>query len=527
MEIQLPSDELPLLDIAEEVSTTVKTGGSAATFTRNSALGVIRLFISTAVALVLPAFLTHKLPVKVYSAWVLVLQMSAYVGYLDFGVQTGISKFVAEYEARGDAEGASKRASAGLAIMLVASALGVLLTLILAWQVPHIFREMPPSLYSDVRISLVLVGVSLCLGLLCSICSAIFMGLQRFSVPTALSLINRFLFTGAVLAAVSFHSSLALMGAAVAGVNIVTGLLQIVAWRSLASNIRLSLRHLDSSVVRKMLTYCSSLAIWTAGMLCVTGLDVTLVGRYDFAQTAFYSIATLPTNFMISMMGALVAPLMPTASALSVHRSAAQMGDMLSRVTRYSSTLLVLAALPLVVGGFGVLRFWVGAEYAMHSIGYLRILVLANVIRNLCLPYSSMLVATESQKVAIVGASAEALVNLGSSLYLVRHVGAIGVAYGTLLGSFVSVAMHFALSMRYTYRTFSVTRLQLFLTGMLRPLVVALPSLLCLRLWWSSRPPAITLQGWLLLGISTGLLAWFTSVNTAERAKLVALASRS
>jgi hypothetical protein len=56
-------------------------------------------------------------------------------------------------------------------------------------------------------------------------------------------------------------------------------------------------------------------------MLCVSGLDVTIVGHFDFGQTAFYSIATLPTNFILSIMGAALGPLLPAASALRRARS--------------------------------------------------------------------------------------------------------------------------------------------------------------------------------------------------------------
>lgn len=285
--------------------------GAVATFTRNSAISVGRLAVSTVVALTLPAYLTHRLPVAVYSAWVLVLQMSAYVGYLDFGVQTGISKYVAEYEARRDSHGANVRASAGLAMMVAASLLGVVLTLALAWRVPSIFNEMPPGLLRDVRISLIFVGVSLSLGLVCSVPSAIFLGLQRYGVPTVVTLANRIMYTAVVLGAVFRHSSLAVMGALVALVNITTGLLQVVAWRRLAGHIRLSLVALDPVAVKQMLSYCSVLAIWSAGMLCVSGLDVMIVGRYDFNQTAFYSVATLPTNFLMAIMGQRLAPCCP------------------------------------------------------------------------------------------------------------------------------------------------------------------------------------------------------------------------
>jgi O-antigen/teichoic acid export membrane protein len=307
----------------------------------------------------------------------------------------------------------------------------------------------------------------------------------------------------------------------VATVNMATGFLQFEAWRRYASHIQLTLRGLDFNIVKKMLSYCSTLAIWSVGMLCVSGLDVTIVGRYDYAQTAFYSVATLPTNFAISIMGAALAPLLPSASALSVHRNSFQMGDILSRVTRYSSILLVGSGLPLLVAGYWILRLWVGPNYAIHTLPYLRILIIANVLRNVCMPYASMLVATDSQRVAIAGATAEAVVNVASSVYLAQRVGAIGVAYGTLIGSFVSVGMHFALNMHYTQSKFAVSRTKLFLHGLARPMLIAVPSLLLVRLWWATTGPSFSPAAWILWGLSSLLIAWYAGLNRAERDSLV------
>jgi len=498
--------------------------GSAATFARNSVLSTGRVLVTALIAVILPAYLTHRLPVVTYAAWVLILQVSAYVAYLDFGIQSGISKYVAEYEARNDKAGSSMRASAGLALMLVASAFGAVLTLILAWQVPRLFSQMPASLYRDVRISIIFVGISVSFGLLCSIFSSIFFGLQRFTVPIVLTIVNRIFYTAVVIAAVAFHRSLAVMGALVAGVNIGTGLLQFEAWRRLARTVRLSLHGLDMVVVRKMLLYCSSLAIWTAGMLCISGLDVTIVGKYDFGQTAFYATAVLPTNLLTAIIGAAFAPLMPTASALNVHRSPVEMGAVLARATRYATALLLATGIPLLVAGYWILRIWVGPTYAVHSIQFLRILVIANILRNMGMPYAAMLVATESQKIGIAGAVAEAAVNVACSIYLVRHIGAIGVAYGTLIGSFVSIGMHFTVNMHYTKAKFAVSRLRLIMAGIVRPTLIAIPSLFLVRSWWSDSPPAINLQSWLAWALCTSMFVWFAALNTEERGALIRLA---
>jgi O-antigen/teichoic acid export membrane protein len=183
--------------------------------------------------------------------------------------------------------------------------------------------------------------------------------------------------------------------------------------------------------------------------------------------------------------------------------------------------LLLLSGLPLLVAAHPILRLWVGSNYAIHTMVFLRVLVLANIVRSLCAPYATMLVATESQKVAIAGATVEAIVNVVSSIYLARRIGAIGVAYGTLLGSFVSVMMHFALSMHYTYPKLSVTRWRLFLDGILRPAVIAVPSILIFPQWWSSRAPSLNLQLWLLWGLTTLLLTWFVPLTFADRRSLI------
>ena len=498
--------------------------GIAGTLSKNIAISLARVLVNSLIALVLPAYLTHHMPANVYGAWVLILQLGAFVSFLDLGVQTAVAKFVAEYDAKADQAGASRFASAGLAITAITGLIGAGLTLILAWQVPRLFHAMPESLYRDVRISVVLVGTSLAFGLVCSIYSAVFLGLQRYLIPTGIAILNRLAFSIAILAAVFLHGSLAAMGMTVAVVNIFTGLLQVGAWHRLVSRIRLSLSLLDSTALKQMLRYCLLLAIWMVGMVCVSGLDITIVGHYAYEQTAYYSIATLPTNFVIVIIGSILGPLMPASSALSTKRSPTEMGGILARATRYSTLLLLLTGLPLIVYGLPILRLWVGPVYAHQSLKYLRILVFANILRQLCAPYATMVAATGKLKEATAAPVLEAIVNLASSVYLASRFGAIGVAYGTLIGSLVSISLHFAVSMKFTYNTVTIARTKLFLASILRPAIVALPSLLLFATWhiWSQSRYGVTL--FTIWAISTILCAWFGSLTREERSKLESLA---
>ena len=498
----------------------------ARTVTNNSAANLTRLAVTSLVSIFLPAYLTHHLPVKTYGAWVLILQLSAYVGYLDFGVQTAVSKYIAEHEAKQDFAECGRYASVGLAIMLAASILGVLLTLILVWRVPFIFHTMPQSLYHDVRLSVLFVGISLSTSLATSVFVAIFLGLQRYQVPMVLTIVSRLLFGIAICIAVASHSSLARMGATVACVNVFSALLQFAAWRRMGAHIRVSLRFVDLIVLKKMLSYCAVLTVWSVCMLFVNGLDLTIVGHYSFGETAYYAIAASPTSFILMIIGALMGPLLPATSALSAHRNGTQMGSILLRSTRYGTILLLLTGLPLVVAGYPILSAWVGPAYAAHSVVFLRILVTANILRNVCAPYATMVVATCRQVVATAAAVTEGVVNLVASIVLARHMGALGVALGTLLGAVAGVAMHFGVSMRYTQSNLAVARLDLFVKGMLRSAAIAVPSVLLLWRWWPVEGSSMTpylYSGWFM---STLLLAWFVSTGREDRIFIAGMISR-
>src|ERR1700733_14188476 len=90
---------------------------------QGSASNLLRVLLSMLVSLVLPPFLVHRMPPVEYSAWVLILQVSAYVNLLDFGLQTAIGKYVAEHDARGDREASHHLISTSFTLLAVGAAI--------------------------------------------------------------------------------------------------------------------------------------------------------------------------------------------------------------------------------------------------------------------------------------------------------------------------------------------------------------------------------------------------------------------
>jgi O-antigen/teichoic acid export membrane protein len=191
------------------------------------------------------------------------------------------------------------------------------------------------------------------------------------------------------------------------------------------------------------------------------------------------------------------------------------MGQFLAVSTRLSVAGLLLTGLPFLVVGHLILHAWVGPVYALHSAPFLHILILANIIRSSCAPFSTMVLATGQQRVATASPVAEGIINLVASVWLVQHLGALGVALGTLIGACAGVAVHFAVSMRFTRSRIGIAPAELFLAGMLRPASIALPSIPFL---WSGMPTSIFVYcAW---GAATLLVAWFAALNREERERL-------
>ena len=507
-------------------SSEPKPRNVVGTILKNSVSNASGMVITALIAALMPPFLVHRMTPSVYGAWVLILNLGAFVGYLDFGVQTAVSKFVAEYDALGDHEGCGRCLSTGLVMMGCAALVGMALTVGLAWSVPTLFRKMPAELYHDVRFSIIFVGFSLSAGLSTSSFSAVFLGLQRYPVPTTINVLSRVLYALVLCLAVVFHGSLAVMGASVAAVNVLTSVVRVTVWRRLASHVRVKLFPVDYARLRQMVGYCVVLTIWSMCMLVISGIDMTMVGHYSFQEVAYYSVAAAPTTFLLVVIGGLLGPLLPATSALSTERSPEQMGTILLRTTRYTVILLLLTGLPLLVGGYPALRLWVGVRYAGPGVPLLRVLLLANIVRQLCAPYSTMVVATAKQRLATASSIVEGSVNLAASIWLARSYGAIGVAGGTLIGAFAGVATHFVVSMHYT-RNLHLSRMKLLLEGILKPATMIVPSLVLIQRWWVNGAPAMTMSLWLGWGISTVAIAAAVSMTAGDRrAAMQAVMSR-
>ena len=100
---------------------------------------------------------------------------------------------------------------------------------------------------------------------------------------------------------------------------------------------------------------------------------------------------------------------------------------------------------------------------------------MANVIRLIGAPYALVMVAAGQHRYVKVSPLSEGIANFIASIALGYVFGAVGVAWGTLVGSVVGVASHLMYSMPRTHPVIKFSRVHLVVTGVLWPLLCTSP----------------------------------------------------
>jgi O-antigen/teichoic acid export membrane protein len=473
------------------------------TVVKNATANVIRGGATAVVALALPHFLTRALNTDRFAAWSLMLQIAAYASYLDFGLQTAVARFLAQAMELGQEERRDHLVSTALIMLSVAGAVALGIIALVLWQLPHLFHGVPPALLSEFRSAAFLLAVASCASLPLSTFTGVLIGLHKNEYPALAVGGSRMAGAVLVIAAAHYTHSLVVLAACLALTNLAGGITQIGIAKRILPRMRVKLTMAQHAMANELMRYCLGLTVWSLGMFLVSGLDVTIVGHFQFAAVGYYAIASTLINFIAGLNNAVFSALMTPFAALHAKGNVTVIGRIVMAGTQLNTYGNVLISLLLALFGFKLLTFWVGPVYAREGMPILLVLAVAQAVRLIGSAYAMMLVATGQQNKGIPQGVVEALTNFGFSIGLAVVLGPIGVAWGTLIGAVCGVTWSIAVTMRWTWNEVPIPRGEFMRRGILGPVLVAVPLVPCLFFYQS--------RGWTFLastavGVTVSLL---------------------
>ncbi len=430
------------------------------------------------VALFLPPLLVRHMSSSEYGAWVLVLQVAAYVSYLDFGLQTAVGRYVAYATEKSDFEQRDSVFSTAFAALVAAAALSLILLVAAVAALPSVFPTIPADTIPMMRWALLILGVSLALGLPASAFNAVFIGVQRNEIPALVIGGARLVSAAGVVVAAFAGKSIVIMAAIMALTNVLSYGVQYWAMRRAVPDLQFELSLVRRSTANELLAYCFGLTIMSFSMLLITGLDLIFVGRFQFTAVTPYSVAASLIAFISGGASAVLTAMLPHAAALHARQDPKALGRLVIISTKVGMILLIFTGIPPLIYAAPILRAWIGQQYVETGYPILVILLIANMIRLVGMPYAVILVSAGQQQFIKISPLTEGISNLLASLILGLMFGAIGVALGTMVGSIFAIAAHLFYSMPRTNAEIRMSRRRFVFSGVVAPVLATVPLLL-------------------------------------------------
>ena len=500
--------------------------GRLARVARNSVANLLRLGAVWLVVVLVPPLLVRALNPAEYATWMLVLQLGAYASLLDGGLQLAIGRFVARAEHTADGKYLGTILSSSAAMLICGAALLLVLTIAMAMNLGSLFRSIPVAVLPQAQAALLLVGGSLAVGFPFSALAGYFLGREKNHVNALAGSVSRFAGAAGTVWAALHHEGLAVMALWTAAGNLIQPLIFFLASRGIGLKRLFHASLVRLAMVAEFGRFYSAMLVTQFSMILVTGLDLPIVVTFDFRNAGYYAVAATVANMLLVPHGSILSTLVPMMSSMSAGEPAERIGRVVVRTTRLATTILALAAVPLMAGLPLLLRLWVGANYARHALTYAELLVGAQVIRLTLMPYALIGFSAGEQSRMLISPLAEGVVNLACSVILARTMGATGVAVGTLAGAIVGVALHFWRSMPRT-RSLAFSRTELFWEGMVRPLGMSAIAFALLTLALTSITITAAKVTLLCAAVAAlGVVLWKWQLRPEDRAIIQKLGER-
>lgn len=391
--------------------------------------------ISVVVAFLISPYVVHHLGNVAYGVWSLIVSLISFLGLLDFGLRGAVTRFVSKHHAENDHLGSSKAVSAafwlrlwiGLGVVAISAAISFLLTR---------FVSIPTDLRFAARVAVMVAGTSFAVSLTFGVFGGVLAALHRFDLLSTLT-VSQTLFraAGIVWLLRSGHGIVALaiweLVVIVAGNAALTGLCFY-----LYRELQLFFSPPDSTILGTLWRYSAFVFLINVCYQIIAYSDNLVVGSMvSVTAVTFYSIAGSLVDYLRQLVSALTMTFMPLASGYQAQGKDDQLRNLLIQGTRAALCVALPVELALFFRGGTFIGLWMGTQYAGASGHILQILVGAQFFTIANATSGNIVYGTAKHRPVAVCVGIEAVLNLGLSIFLARHMGAYGVAWGTLIAT--------------------------------------------------------------------------------------------
>ncbi|HEX2442023.1 MAG TPA: oligosaccharide flippase family protein [Methylomirabilota bacterium] len=465
---------------------------------------------------VLSPRIVHHLGAADYGVWTLLVTVTAYLGLLDLGIRSAVTRYVARSESRGEQAASVEIASAALGVLGPLAVVALVASVGIGWLAPALFH-IPAGARTTTSEVAALIGAATAVTLVSGALGGVIVGRQRFDLLCVVDVTSTLVRAALVLTVIAADGGLVALAGAQLLVAITTAVLTAGLARRVHAGLRLrptwSRPHMRLIVTYGGFAFVAQLAssiIERSGVLVLGALGpVTAV--------TVFAIAGGLVDYVRALAGGIRTTLAPRASALEGRGQAEALRALTLQGARYTTLLVLPIAATFVVRGATFIGLWMGPAYGAPSGAVLAVLAVRLVFLTATGAAANvMLGASRERSVAVVFVG-EALLNVAATLALVPRLGVLGAAWGVAVPTIAAAVIVWPWLLR---RRFGVAVSHYVLAAWGRPLLAVLPftaaTVLVERFWVPSSLAVFVVQTALLVPLAV-IGAWGVGLTREER----------
>jgi len=358
--------------------------------------------------------------------------LTTYFSILDFGYGSAQVKFAAEYRARRDAESLNEIASTLFVLFLGVALLTLAAAGVLAVFLPRLFRLKPDEVVRG-RAILLIASTYVALSFPFSVFGAIVNGFQRFYLNSTVAIATALAVAAVNYATLSFGYGLVTLVAATTAVRLIS----LLAYRRTAYRafplLKIRLGRAGRARLAEVSAFSVFLLVIDVASKINYASDTMVIGAFmSTVAVAVWSVAARLIDVPRLLSGGLARFLFPTVVGSATLDREERLQLLLIQGTRLSLATVVPMAWVIGILAGPTVAAWVGPKFA-GAVPIVWTLAAVVTIRIGTSVAETVLKGCGRHRFVAGTSLGVAVANLTLSIVLVRWLGLVGVALGTLL----------------------------------------------------------------------------------------------
>jgi O-antigen/teichoic acid export membrane protein len=429
--------------------------------------------VSLAVGFLISPLLVHKLGDTAYGIWAFSVQLGAYLSVLDIGVRIALTRYVTHYHAKDDMDNVHGALSVGVTALGCIGIVSLLATIVLVHFLPSV-AHVPAGMQLVARWTLLLIGLQVALSFPGAIFAGMLAALSRYDLLNATVItisIAKALLTWLLLT--NGHGLLA-----VAIVWLVSACATYVLQFALASRLYGGFRfHLDKDKIKSTLKPLLNFGFFAfllgiSGRLVLWSDNIVVGVILGPVAVTFYAIGGNLVDNLQAILNSSLSTLVPLATFYDARSEEEKLRLLFSRGSRFLLLLLLPAIIAVLVLGPRFISLWMGARYVEISGKVLILLAIPLVFAPMRGAAQQILYGSNRHKFSAILSLGEGFTNLALSIVLAYRIGAVGVAWGTLIPGVLTAGIVIP---TYTLRRLAMNWRSFYWNSFLVPVLAGLP----------------------------------------------------